>query len=430
MNKKISLGLALSIALIIAAIAVSATYTFAMNSFNDRMSSVIERQELYDDLSELDAQARLSLLNDIDEQELNDSLMSGYVDGLGDEYAEYLTKEEYSAYASHVAGTDYGIGIDIAQNADGNIIVNRVHSDSPADDKGVQKGDVITSVAGNSVLEIGYNAAVALLASNETSTVKFVAKRGSSNYQFSVKKDYYTVSSVEYRMVSEDVGCIRITEFIDNTPAQFASALSSLKDQKITGLIIDVRDNAGGSFDSACKILDTILPAGNIMLSVNAEGKSTIIHTSDTSSENKIAVAVLVNANTKGAAELFAGAVADYQRGDVVGVTTAGLLTVQEVFPLSSGAAVKLTTSGWKTSASSIVSEGHLVPTFEVKLTDYQHENRFHLTDAEDPQIQTALERVTVLKASMDDYEYVYEVSESDMSSSDISESDTSSTDA
>ncbi len=424
MNKKISLGLALSIALIIAAIAVSATYTIAMNSFNNRMSAVIERQDLYEDLSELDSQARLSLLYAIDEQKLNESLMSGYVSGLGDPDAQYLTKEEYSKYSSHMIGTDYGIGIDISQNADGNIIVNRVHSDSPAEEKGVLKGDVITSVNDSKVLEIGYNAAAAKLAASDSSTVKFLVKRDGGNYQFTVKKDYYTVSSVEYRMISGEVGCIRITEFIDNTPAQFASALSSLKDQSISGLILDVRDNKGGSFESACKILDTLLPAGNIMLTVDADGKSTVIYKSDTNSENKIALAVLVNENTQGAAELFASAVADYHRGDVIGVSTAGLFTVQKVFPLSSGAAVKLTTSGWKTASGSVVSDGRIVPTFEVMLTDYQRENRFHLTDAEDPQIQTALERVTVLQESMDDYEYVYEISGSDASSSDISETD------
>ncbi len=433
MNKKISLGLALSIALILSAIAVSATYTIAMNSFNDRMSAVIERQDLYDELSELDSQSRLSLLYDIDEKQLNDSLMSGYVSGLGDEHAEYLTKEEYSKYASHMAGTDYGIGIDISQNPDGNIIVNRVHSDSPADEKGVKKGDVITSVDGHKVLETDYSAAAAKLASPDSSTVKFVVKRDGGNYQFTIKKDYYTVSSVEYRMVSGEVGCIRITEFIDNTPAQFASALSSLKDQSISGLILDVRDNKGGDFESACKILDFLLPAGNIMLTVDAEGKTTVLYKSDTNSENKIALAVLVNENTQGAAELFASAIADYRRGDVIGVTTSGLLTVQKVFPLSSGAAVKLTTSGWKTASGSVVSGGRIVPTFEVILTNYQQENRFHLTDAEDPQIQTALERVTVLQATMDDYEYNYEISGSDVSETDkkpeTSSSDTSSSD-
>ncbi len=430
MNKKISLGLALSIAMIITAIAVSATYTFAMNSFNDRMSSVIERQNLYEELSELDAQARLSLLYDIDEDELNEALMSGYVSGLGDEHAEYLTKEEYADYVSHAAGTDYGLGIEISRNSDGNIIVNRVHSDSPADEKGVQKGDVITSVGGKKVLEIGYSAAVEMLSGNESSTVKFVVNRKGSNYQFSILKDYYTVSSIEYRMVSEEVGCIRITEFIDNTPSQFASALGNLKNQKVSGLIIDVRDNPGGSYESACKILDTLLPAGNIMMGVDADGQSTILYSSDNSSESSIAIVVLINENTVGAAELFASTIADFNRGETIGVSTAGLMTVQEVFSLSSGGAVKLTTCQWKTQTGSVVVDGHIVPVYEVKLTDYQSENRFHLTDAEDPQIQTALERVMVLFEDIEEYDYSYEDNVSDVSETDASFSDISSSDS
>lgn len=401
-----------------------------MNSFNDRMSSVIERQNLYEELSELDAQARLSLLYDIDEAELNEALMSGYVSGLGDEHAEYLTKEEYAGYVSHAAGTDYGLGIEISRNSDGNIIVNRVHSDSPADEKGVQKGDVITSVGGKKVLEIGYSAAVEMLSGNESSTVKFVVNRNGSNYQFSILKDYYTVSSIEYRMVSEEVGCIKITEFIDNTPSQFASALGNLKNQKVSGLIIDVRDNPGGSYESACKILDTLLPAGNIMMGVDADGQSTILYSSDNSSESSIAIVVLINENTVGAAELFASTIADFNRGETIGVNTAGLMTVQEVFPLSSGGAVKLTTCQWKTQTGSVVVDGHIVPVYEVKLTDYQSENRFHLTDAEDPQIQTALERVMVLFEDIEEYDYSYEDSVSDVSETDASSSDISSSDS
>lgn len=413
MNKKISVGLALSITAIVATLAIVLTYTFAMNTFDNRMSAVMERQEMYAELSELDAQARLSMLDTIDEQELSDSLLSGYVDGLGDKYAQYLTVDEYQNYLNKEAGTAYGLGIDVSRDNDGNILVNRVHSGSPADKKGVKKGDVITSVNSAKVTDQGYNNAVAALSSDSSAKVSFIVKRGKHDYKFSITKDNYAVSSVEYRMISENVGCIRITEFNDTTPAQFETALTSMKSQSITGLLIDVRDNAGGSYADACEILDKLLPAGNLMITVTADGKEKTV-----TSENgdyKVAMCVLVNEGTMGAAEMFAGAIADYKRCDVVGVSTYGLTTMQEVFPLSSGAAVKLTTCNWKTPFCTLRSEnGKIVPDYEVKLTDYQLVNRFLLEDADDPQIQTALDRVAYRQSTMETYEYNY-ASETDI---------------
>ena len=406
MNKKISVGLALSVTAIVATLAIVLTYTFAMNTFDSRMSAVMERQEMYAELSELDAQARLSMLNTIDEQELSDSLLSGYVDGLGDKHAQYLTADEYQSYLNKEAGIAYGLGIDVSRDNDGNILVNRVHSGSPADKKGVKKGDIITSVDGTKVTDQGYNTAVSELSDNDAK-VTFIVKRGKNDYKFTVNKDDYAISSVEYRMISENVGCIRITEFNDATPAQFETALTSMKSQSITGLLIDVRDNAGGSYDDACKMLDELLPAGNLMITTTADGKEKTV--TSVNGDYKIAMCVLVNEGTMGAAEMFASAIADYKRCDVVGVTTYGLTTVQEVFPLSSGAAVKLTTCKWKTPFGTLrADDGKIVPDYEVKLTDYQQVNRFLLEDTDDPQIQTALDRVAYRQSTMETYEYNY----------------------
>lgn len=391
MNRKISLGLAISIAAVACIITISLTYTFAINTFDDRMSGIVERQSMYNKLSELEQRVRSSYYGDIDDEELANSVAAGYVNGLEDEHSAFLSVEEYETRLEENEGYAFGLGIDISRNSDGNILINRVNSGSPASEAGVKKGDVITSVGGKSVSALGYDAAVALI--DKTSPkVTFVVKRSSKEHKFTVTKSSYTVVSVEYHMVNDDVGLIRITEFNSKTPAQFAQALSELKDSGIRGLMIDLRDNKGGSYEYACDILDTILPAGKLMVVETEEGEE-VKRVSD-ASNYKIPMAVLINENTQGAGELFAGAMADFGRAQLVGNATYGRTSVQELFELSDGTAVELTIAKWRTATNSAVSDGKITPQFEVVMTDYQQENRFILSDGEDPQIQTALECV------------------------------------
>lgn len=412
MNRKISLGLAVSIVAVTVTLAVVATYTAAMRTFDSRMSGVTERQTMYDLISELDLRSRLSFYGKVDEQKLSESLAAGYVAGLGDEYGEYLTAEEYSARTDRDAGYDFGLGIDIAKNSDGNILVNRIISGSPAEDAKVKKGDVIISVGGKSVTSSGYDKAVAAIEA-ASPKVSFVVRRNSKEYKYTVTKSTYTIVSIENNILENDVGYIRITEFNEKTPDQFNSALNNLKRAGVTGLIIDLRDNKTGSYEHACEILDTLLPAGNLMLSVDRDGNEKILYTSDTR-DYKLPTAVLINENTAGAAELFASAFADFGRADLVGVTTYGKNTVQELFKLSDGTAVELTVARWKTASNKSIKKGRIVPGFEVKLTDYQQENRFLLSEGEDPQLQTALECISNRMSEREEEEPEENVSDSD----------------
>ncbi|MDR1001735.1 MAG: PDZ domain-containing protein [Oscillospiraceae bacterium] len=398
MNKKISLGLSISITIIAVTLAVVVTYTAAMNTFDSRMSSVTERQNMYDLLSELDLKVRMSYYKELRNDAVSNSIAKGYVDGLGDPYSGFLTSEQYKQKVDLEAGYDFGLGIDIARNSDGLILVNRVDSNSPANSAGVKKGDVITSVGGKSVSSTGYDSSVAAL-SEASPKASFAVKRNGRSYNFNVTKSTYSVMSIERKVIGDDTGYIRISEFNDKTYDQFNSAVNSLKKSQITGLIIDLRDNKGGSYDAACEILDSLLPAGNLMLTKAKDGEETVMYTSDTR-DLKMPMCILINSNTIGAGELFAGAFADFGRADLVGTATFGRHSVQELFPLSNGTAVELTTKTWTTASSSALEGGKIAPHFEVKLTDYQYENRFLLSDGEDPQLQTAIERIESKKTA------------------------------
>ena len=205
--------------------------------------------------------------------------------------------------------------------------------------------------------------------------------------------------SCSFRRSGESIGVIKIYEFNAKTPEQFNAALNKLRNQNVTGLIIDLRDNGGDNYQYACEILDTLLPAGKLMSVTGKDGNSTIKYRSD-SKFIDLPMEVLINEGTDGAAELFAAVMMNYEAAESVGNATAGHDTVQELFQLSNGCAVRITTGRWSDDLGEILSEGKVIPQFEVGLTSYQKVNRYLLSDESDPQLQTALDRVNAVIAA------------------------------
>jgi len=388
MNRKIPLGLAISLMAIVATIAITLTYTVAINAFESRMSSITDRQATYDLLSEIDGKVRQEYFGRISESALREGIAAGYINGLRDDECQFFSAEEWELENDRKAGFDFGIGIDISKAADGNIQINRVTAGSPAAKAGLQKGDVITYVNGVTVLSTGYDKAVATISSS-TTDISLRIRRDGNSLRFTVTKASFSIVSVEYHIIGSDIGYISINQFISTTPDQFNSALSKLQRSGVKGIIIDLRDSSGGSFEEACSILDTLLPAGKLMLVTDKSGETTTLYTSDTRSID-LPMSVLINGNTAGAAELFASAMYDYGKANLIGTATAGQLSVQDTFELSDGSAISITTGTWTTTASLAIKDGVIAPDFEVKLTSYQQDNRYLLSDDEDPQIQTA----------------------------------------
>lgn len=397
MNKKISLGTAISISAIVATFAVIITYTAAIRIFDNRMSSVTERQNMYQILSEIDITVRQNYYGDISENYLQRNISQGYILGLEDKYSKYLSADEYQLAVNESLGYTFGLGMDISKSTDGNILVNVVYEGSPADKAGIVKGDLIVNVSGKDVLSVGYDKAISLI--NEASPkVSVVISRSSEKTAYELTKSKFETKSVSRRMTSDGFGVITIYEFNAKTPSQFNSALNYLRNQNAKGIIIDLRDNSGINYQYACEILDTILPAGKTMAITDKNGETSIKYTSDAKYID-LPMEVLVNEGTEGAAELFAATMMNYGKAETIGTTTAGHDTVQEIFQLSNGGAVQLTTGRWSDSVGSAVTDSKVVPQFEVILTAYQHTNRYNLADEDDPQLQTALDRINLAAA-------------------------------
>ena len=234
--------------------------------------------------------------------------------------------------------------------------------------------------------------AVSTISSSATD-INLRVRRDGNALRFTVNKASFSIVSVEYHSINEDIGYISINQFNSSTPDQFNSALTKLQRAGVKGIILDLRDSEGGSFKDACSVLDTLLPAGKLMMVTNKAGESEMLYKSDARSVD-LPMAVLINGGTKGASELFASAMFDYGKIHLIGTATAGQLTVQDDFVLSDGSAISITTGTWSTPSNNALKDGVINPDFEVKLTSYQQENRYLLSDDEDPQIQTALELV------------------------------------
>ncbi len=369
MNKKISLGMAVSIAAIVAAFAVVITYTAAIRVFDSRMSSVTERQNMYQILSEIDMTVRQNYYGDISENYLQKNISQGYMLGLDDAFSSYLTADEYQLAVNEGLGYTFGLGMDVDRSGEGYILVNVVYKGSPADKAGIMPGDLI------------------------------VAAEGGKKSAYELTRSKFETKSVTHRVTGESIGVIKIYEFNAKTPEQFNSALNKLRNQNVNGLIIDLRDNGGDNYQYACEILDILLPAGKLMSVTGKDGNVSIRYTSDTKFID-LPMEVLINEGTDGAAELFAADMMRFGAAESIGTRTAGHDTVQELFQLSNGCAVRITTGRWSDDLGELIAEGKVIPQFEVGLTSYQRINRYLLSDESDPQLQTALDRVNSVIAA------------------------------
>lgn len=403
MNRKISLGIAISLMAIAVTMAITFTYTIAMNTFESRMSAVTERQTTNNLLTEIDNKIRQKYNGAISEKTLREGIASGYIDGLSDEYCVYFSADEWELETSRQAGYDFGLGMTVTRAGTGNILVQRVAAGSPAAKAGIKSGDIITYVNSGddnrTVLSRGYENSVKIL-SSATNTISVTYSNGDGDAAAKLTRTQYPINSVEYKTI-DSIGFIRIHEFVSTTSDQFNSAVSALQRADVSGIIIDLRGSGGGSFKSACDVLDTLLPACRLMIFNDKSGESKVMYQSDKDSIN-LPMCVLINGGTRGASELFASAMYDCSC-ELIGEETYGQMVVQEDFELSDGSSLRLPTGTWSTTLGKAISNGRVVPSFAVELSSYQKENMYKLDPRSDPQITTA---VSIIETAAESGQY------------------------
>ena len=398
MNKKISLGLAISLIFLSVALAVTITMTFSLNIYNGIIKDVADRSNLYSTVSEIDDLVRENYFGELNENFLNTMMSDGFVEGVGDRYSYYMTATEYADYLDEDKGNKGGIGIiAVYDNEKNNIYVSEVSEKSPAQVQGIKKGDVITAVDSVKVTSSNYEDLIKKLDGEKLTNVQVTFVSGETEKTVSVARGY-SAQSVYYS-VNNKVGYIKITSFYSTTAEQLKDALDYMNKNSVTSVIFDVRNTNTGLIRNAVQCIDMIVPVategtGALATAVDKDGKTLETFTSDSDSRS-FTMAVLVNVNTSGAAELFACDLRDFGTAQLVGTKTAGNGTMQKVFELSDGSAVALTVAKIIPYKSDSFNGIGLEPDHEVSLAAEQNLRLPMLTLAKDPQYQKALDLVS-----------------------------------
>lgn len=330
-------------------------------------------------------------LHDVKEKDLNEGIYKGYVEGLGDQYSAYYDKKETKELTESLDGSFSGIGAVMTQDASSGVItITRVYDDSPAKKAGIKTGDILYRVEEKTVTGKDLDKVVSWIKGKKGTKVNLTLLRGTNSDKIKVTatRDVINVETVKYKVLENQIGYISISEFDSVTGAQFAKALKQLQKKNIEGLVVDLRNNPGGSLSTVCDILDSILPKGLIVYTKDKNGKKEE-YTSDEKHRLNFPMSVLVNGQSASASEIFAGAVQDYGKAEIIGTQTYGKGVVQNLFDLKDGTCVKLTTSEYFTPKGRNIDGKGITP--DVKI-EYKY-------NAKDPKADNQLDKaVSVVK--------------------------------
>lgn len=322
------------------------------------LDSLIQKEYLYSD--------------DMEGTKMQEELIRAYIDGLGDPYSVYYNEEETKELWESTKGEFSGIGVVISQDVTtGLVTFNSVYENSPAKEAGFQAGDILYKVNGTEITGRDLNDVVKEIKGEEGTTVEITVLRGEelAEVTATATRRKIEVVTVTSRMLEDNIGYVAVSEFDDVTYEQFKTALDTLEKQGMEGLIVDLRNNPGGSLSTVCDMLDLLLPKGTLVYTEDKNGKRET-YTSDPLNKMDLSMAVLVNGNSASASEIFAGAMQDYDAAEIVGTTTYGKGIVQQLFPLTDGTCVKLTISEYFTPNGRNIHGSGIEPDVKV---EYQY---------------------------------------------------------
>ena len=268
MNKKISIGLAIALALIAMTVTFSITFVMSQREFTVTMNSVREREKMYDKLAEIDKYVRDTYYGEINDDTLFDMLSAGYILGTGDRNATYYTAEQYAELLEIQEGRIIGIGVEIMKDASsgGYARVTRVYTGSPAEEVGLQKGDLITRIDDTEVRGLTKDAVDARLRGEEgtTVTLSYINSENVTRDGLQVQRRRFDATTVDFQLLDSGYGYIKINTFNNSTPSDFDGALRQLMDRGAKGLVLDVRGNTGGLLSAAVECVDLLAPGGTV----------------------------------------------------------------------------------------------------------------------------------------------------------------------
>lgn len=359
----------------------SETSSTDINSYLNKIKAVIDKNYLWND--------------EIDEQELKDGAVEGYVNGLGDKYTEYIPASEMKEFTENITGSFVGIGIYmVADEKNENIVVYYPIPDSPAEKAGIKPGDIIISVDGIEYSYDDFSIIADKIKGKEGTTVKLVIERDGKNLDFEIKREKIETNPITSKILTNNIGYLKLPSFDDSAAKRFEEKLNDLIKNGAKSLIIDLRNNGGGIVDESTDIADMFLDKGKtIFKAIDNKGNEEIT-VSKEKKKYTIPLVILVNENTASASEILTGALKDNEAVKVIGKKTYGKGVIQTVISLQDGSGLKITTAEYCTPNGTKINKIGISPDIEVDLPNTV-KSVYAVNESEDTQLNKAIEELS-----------------------------------
>ena len=319
--------------------------------------------------------------------------ITGMVDQLGDPYSYYLDKDEYADLMTEVSGSYEGLGIYLAteEGADYTIVMAPIKG-SPAFDAGLLAGDEIVKINGEDMTGVSADQIATKIKTGEETHFVLGVRRKGEMLTFELDRTKIDIPSVDGQFLEgqDGIAYISISSFAENTPTELKDVISGLEQEgEIKGILLDLRNNPGGSVSAVLQVADMFLTQGDHILWVEEKDDETCYDAENTNPYS-YPVVMLVNENSASASEILSGAMQDNKRATIVGATTFGKGIIQTVYALSDGAAVKVTTAEYLSPDKNKIHKVGVKPDVEVELGSDDISIIYSLDMSLDPQLAEA----------------------------------------
>lgn len=303
----------------------------------------------------------------VDKEKIEDYAYKGMIAGLGDVYSAYYNKSEFKEMMEETDGTFSGVGLQVLQDSKtGEISVIKVMKDTPAQGKGIEKGDILLKVDNKSVKDQSLSDVIQKIRGEKGTKVRLTLSHNSKEYQVTITRSVIETPTIESKMLEGKIGYIQIIEFDEVTVNQFKSALSSLKKKGMKSLILDVRDNPGGLIEVVAKVANELQSGGVIVSTKDKKGKEKV-YNADKDTSVDMPMCLLVNENSASASEILAGTLKDHKLATLVGKKTFGKGIVQGFYNAGDGGYLKLTFAEYYTPNGNNIHKKGINPNVVVK---------------------------------------------------------------
>lgn len=364
---------------LVAALATMITLTMAgMNppSKLDRLETLIEER----------------FIGEADTEAMEDAAAAAMVKATGDRWSYYISAKDYDTHREQEENAYVGVGITIQQQGDDSgFLIVMVTDGSPAKEAGIEVNDLLIGVEDQDVRGMTTDEVGLLVKGEEGTKVSLTVLRKGENLTLSVERRRIEQPVAKGELLENGIGLVRVYNFDARCADETIAAIEQLRSEGARKLIFDVRNNPGGFAEELVKLLDYLLPEGDLFRSVSFDGTEKV----DTSDEKYLdmPMAVLVNGNSYSAAEFFAAALQEYEAAVVVGEPTVGKGYYQQTIPLGDGSAVALSTGKYFTPKGNSLAEKGITPTVRVDVDEETAAAIYYGTSkpAEDPQLQAAI---------------------------------------